>query len=415
MKNILIFGLGISGLGVLNFCKENGIAFETYDDDPSKSSSKISDLQTFDAIVLSPGISLSHEIILKAKSLSIPVISDLELFKKFAPQSVKIIGITGSNGKSTTCSLVFHILKSAGKNAFLGGNIGKSPLAKEAFESEFCVLEVSSYQLEITNFVFDAGILLNISSNHLSHHGGMEGYIKAKKKILNGKGFRISENDFSVDEILKNGYSLVENSFYKDGVFVSQVPIFENLLGKHNLKNILVAIAISSDYAKIELEEVFDAIASFKPLPHRIEMVKNVSGVKFVNDSKSTSFEATSVALSSFPKSPIFLIAGGRPKDEGIELLLEKPEFSYVKEVILIGEASGSFAKKIIEHNKKFPEKPVNYCIPGTLEKAVKLAFTSALKVKNSVVLLSPLCASLDQFKNFEERGDMFKKFVEEL
>jgi UDP-N-acetylmuramoylalanine--D-glutamate ligase len=420
MKNVLIFGLGISGRGVLEFCKERDIETHIYDDDPSKSSGEIKDsssfdLSSFDAMILSPGISLSHPLVLKAREHSLSIMSDLEFFKKFAPKSLKIIGITGSNGKSTTASLVNHILQKAGRKTFLGGNIGKSPLVKEAFEAEFCVLEVSSFQLEITNFHFDAGILLNISSNHLGHHGGMQGYIKAKQKILQGDGFRLSPKDFSTNEILKQGYSLTSNSLYKNTYFICKVPDFANLQGEHNLKNILVAIAVCMDFAKLSIKDILTAISSFSPLPHRIEFVKEVQGVKFFNDSKSTSVEATLTALKTFPKTPIFLILGGRPKEEGIEGILGKQESASIKEILLIGEASGIFAKHIIQYNKQNPQKTLNYCIPATLEKAVKLAFTSAKKVKNSIVLLSPACASLDQFKNFEERGEIFKNIVNSI
>jgi UDP-N-acetylmuramoylalanine--D-glutamate ligase len=415
MKNLLIFGLGVSGKGVLDFCKERGINTTVYDDDPSKSDGEIKDFSKFDAMILSPGISLSHQIVLKAKEALLPIISDLELFKKFSPKDVKIIGITGSNGKSTTCSLVYHILKNVGKRAFLGGNIGKSPLTKEAFEAEYCILEVSSYQLEITNFSFDAGILLNISSNHLGRHGGMEGYIKVKQKILRGEGFKLSPNDFSVSEILPKGYSILQNLLYKNGEVICELPDFANLKGEHNLKNILVAIAICMDFSKIPIEQIIPAVSSFSSLPHRIEFVREFEGVRFINDSKATSIEATLTALRAFPKTPIFLIAGGRAKEDGIEAILGRQESAFIKEILLIGEASGIFAKRIIEHNKTNPQNPLNYCIPASLAKAVPLAFKSAKKVKNSVVLLSPTCSSLDQFKNFEERGDVFKNLVNSL
>ena len=169
------------------------------------------------------------------------------------------------------------------------------------------------------------------------------------------------------------------------------------------------------DFAKLQIDEILLAISSFSALPHRIEFVKNLQGVRFFNDSKSTSANATLTALRTFPKTPVFLILGGRAKEEGVEAILGKAESAFVKEILLIGEASGVFAKRIIEHNKKNPQNPVNYCIPATLERAVKLAFTSAKKVKNSVVLLSPACASLDQFKNFEERGEVFKNIVNSL
>jgi UDP-N-acetylmuramoylalanine--D-glutamate ligase len=158
-----------------------------------------------------------------------------------------------------------------------------------------------------------------------------------------------------------------------------------------------------------------ESIKTFKGLPHRIEVLGSYESVEFINDSKATNADATLTALKALTGRPIFLIAGGISKEEGIEVLLKKNEFSKVKEVILIGVASGEFAKSIVEYNNAFPENSKNYLIAGTLEKAVKLAFISARKVKNSIVLLSPLCASFDQFKNYNERGECFRKAFEEL
>ena len=430
MKSILIFGAGVSGLGVLNFCQKKGINCLVYDDNPAKTGIKLEDINftQFEGLVLSPGIKLSHPLVLKARESGLRVISDLEVFKMFAPSSLKIIGITGSNGKSTTSSLVYHILKEAGKKAFLGGNIGISPLAEQAFNSEFCVLEVSSYQLEITDFIFDASVILNITPDHLEHHAGMEGYIKAKARILRGKGFRLVSADcpnleafqngatlFSVHKKLEQGFYIKQNKLFKNGVEIHALPAFPNLKGEHNLENILAAIIICHEFCGLSIEEIITAISSFKPLPHRIELVAEKQGVTFINDSKATNASSTKTALKALGKRPVFLIAGGRAKEEGIEALIGQPEFSMVKEVVLIGEASGDFTKKIIAFNREFPEKQINYFIAGTLERAVKLAFTSAKKVKNATVLLSPLCASFDQFKNFEERGEVFKKLVKEL
>ncbi len=415
MKKILIFGLGVSGCGVREFCKQRRIEYSIYDDNPTKCEGDTDDLSVFDLAVISPGIVLSHPFYLALKESGLEVISDIELFKRFAPPSLKIIGITGSNGKSTTASLVYHVLKTVGKNVFLAGNIGQTPLVKECFEAEYCILEVSSFQLESINFMFDAGAVLNISSNHNKEHGGIENYIKAKMRILRGDGFRIAPDGFSVREILPKGYSSVNQKFYINGKLVANLPIFTNLNGEHNLKNIVVALAICIDFVGISFNDAINSILTFKGLPHRIEFVKEVEGVKFVNDSKSTSVDATLSAINTFSGYNIFLIAGGRAKEEGIEAILEKPEFKNIKEVFLIGEASGRFAKSIIEHNKKFANAGVKYAIAGTLERAVMLAFKSAIKVKKGVVLLSPIASSLDQFKNFEERGEWFKKYVNNL
>ena len=429
----LIFGLGISGLGVLNFFKEKGISFVVCDENKEKvpqdyfQDYNAIDLKTIEQIIISPGISPFHPFIIKARGENVPVISDLELFKKYANPASKIIGITGSNGKSTTSSLVYHILQASGKKVFLGGNIGISPLNKDALEAEYVVLEVSSFQLEYTDFIFDASVLLNIQADHLAYHGGMEGYKLAKAKILENSNFSLksfecveSKNlkataEVSITKRLQNGYSLIQNNFYKDGKQQFSLPHFPMLKGAHNMQNIAFTIALCLDFAHLLPNQIIDGIQSFKPLKHRIEFIKQIEGIDFINDSKATNASSAITALKCFTGKSIFLIAGGRQKEEGIEALFGDPAFKYVKEVLLIGEAAPVFAKKIIEYNKQHPKAQVKYVIAGSLERAVTLSFISAKKNKNSVVLLSPLCASFDQFKSFEERGEMFRNLINKL
>lgn len=438
-RRVFILGFGVSGFGVYQFCKSNNIAVVVYDDKEEKLTNlpiteraSIDDIEHCDALVLSPGIMLSHQIVLRARGLNVPILSDLDIYKYFAKKDVKIIGITGSNGKSTTSSLVFHILKTLGKNAVLVGNIGVSPLFKEALEADYCVMEVSSFQSEITNFIFDASILLNITKDHILHHGGLEEYINAKLKLVKNSKLAVLAIDnllgtidtsllennaikTSTRQYLKDGFCISNHTLYQNGERLLKLPEFVNLLGEHNLENILASIVLLHKLIGVALNDLINAVLSFKPLEHRIELVKSIKTVSFINDSKATNPSSTIVALKTIKSKNIFLIAGGVAKEEGIEVILNSEFMAKLREVVLIGKAGPSFAQKIIQYNKNFPNKKVNYAIAGSLENAVKIAFSSAKKVKDSVVLLSPLCASFDQFKNYEERGRVFKELVNKI
>lgn len=432
MLNI-IFGFGITGKAVMEFLQNKNENFAICGDDESTIPKeyfvdfKLINFSTINRIIVSPSVPPYHNFIKEAKKNGVKIISDLELFKENTTPNCKIIGITGSNGKSTTASLVYHILKMSGYNAFLGGNIGISPLVPEGLTSDIAILEVSSFQLEYTNFAFDASIILNIEPDHLTFHGTFEEYKNTKVKILKDAKFSLTSFDnentqnldkatnLSTTQILSTGYSYFNLGFYKNGKLIFSTPSFNNLPGMHNVQNIGFAIALCFDFFGVNQDSIINAIANFVPLQHRIEFVKNILGVEFYNDSKATNSASTITALKTFQNKNIFLIAGGRPKEIGIEALFSEDYFKCVKQVILIGEAAADFAKKIIEYNKQNPLRSIKYVIAGNLEKATLLAFTSAKKIKNSVVLLSPLCASFDQFKNFEERGAIFKMLVSQL
>jgi UDP-N-acetylmuramoylalanine--D-glutamate ligase len=442
IKGIFVFGVGVSGKGVIKYCIENKIPVFVSDDNIKNTVSITSDavvvrdVKNFDYsqisfCVISPGVPLNTDFPLYLRSIGVKMISDLELYK-MVNKNVFIIGITGSNGKSTTASLLAFILKNLGVKAFLAGNIGISPFDESSKGMEVAVFEVSSYQLETTDFIFDVGLLLNITADHLERHGGMQGYALIKSKILkNSKfgvlGFDTSESAklkevspditlFSCQEFLKTGYSLLKGKLYKNGVLLKNNIKFENLRGEHNACNILACIIIAMEKFGFSLDDILREVATFKGLEHRIEFVREIDGVTFVNDSKATNADSCLTAIKTFQGKKVFLIAGGKAKEEGIETILNAPDFmKCVKEIFLIGEASGIFANRIIRHNKDFPSKVYKFTICGTLEKATKISFASAKKQSKSVVLLSPLCASFDQFKNFEERGQVFKKIVATL
>lgn len=447
---IFVFGLGVSGVGVCRFLKSQKIPFFCTDDNQSKAlefpDEFISDWINFDFkernisdVVISPGIAIKfpvpHGIVTKALESGINVISDLELLHRFESNKM-FIGITGSNGKSTTTSLLGYVLRKLGKKVSIVGNIGKSPFDPDAFGADVYVIEISSYQLESTHFNFDVGVLLNISEDHLIRHGGMDGYIEIKSKILKNKsGIRIlgvddihtqmlhqtlqSSGDGSCVSIscatdARSGYCIANEKLLHNSEIVCEFPRFDNLLGRHNIQNILAVIAVCRAIGGVDVRDVIESIKSFKALEHRIEFVAEIAGVKFYNDSKATNIDSTQKALEALNDRHIYLIAGGRAKEKGIEVLLPLPCFGCVKEVFLVGECAGEFASKIIEHNSGIPSnsnKRVKYVIAGTMAKAALLAFSAARKclASRSVVLLSPMCASFDQFRNFEDRGSAFK------
>lgn len=440
INKLFIFGAGVTGLSAYKFCKFNKIEVGVWDDNPL-ALQKIDptdvkrSLEGFEIILLSPGIPPDNPFIQEARLKNIKIISDLEMYKVFSPSYTKIIAVTGSNGKSTTSSLIYHVLKVLGLKTALTGNIGESPLSEEALKAEACVMEVSSFQAEITNFIYDIGILLNITPDHIEYHGTLEKYAFAKEKVpfnsnlaIVGIDTPLSEKVFEKLNIIKDriipisltkklpgGYSIINGKlFYGMDEIMSDI-YFDNLIGMHNLQNILACIVVCLEVYKVSLPKIIEIIKTFKGLPHRIEFLGKCQGVDFINDSKATNVDATLTALKALTGKNIFLIAGGIAKEEGIEALLEREDFKKVKEIILIGRAAGEFAKSIISYNKNPSFAPVKYFIAGTLSKAVEVAFLSAKKMKNSVILLSPACASFDQFQNYNDRGEHFRNAFKKL
>ncbi len=383
------------------------------------------------AVVVSPGVPISHpkphEIILKAREYNIPLTSDIELLYETCNKS-KYIAISGTNGKSTTTALVGHILKIAKKTVQVGGNIGVGALQLEPLDPEgIYVLETSSFQLELLNKVkFNTAVLLNITPDHLDRHGDFASYKAAKLKIFNNQ----TKDDYAVvsidtpemqgifDNLAKNGkQKLIPISTLKvknNGVSVIDGVIYDNitpgsskifeigelkgLLGEHNAQNIAAAYVAAKIHG-VEEETIIEAIKSFKGLEHRIELVFEKENLKFVNDSKATNTDAAENALKAF--DDIYWIAGGISKDQGIECLSHL--FHKLKHVYLIGSAAPKFSEVLKKHK-------VPYTQADTLSKSLELIKESNLS--SGVVLLSPACSSLDQWKDYEHRGSEFKKIV---
>lgn len=390
------------------------------------------------ALVLGPGVPLTHPkphfTVDMAQEANVPVIGDIELFCE-AQASAQKIAITGTNGKSTTTALIGHILQSAGRKAEIGGNIGIPALSLQPVGADGCyVLELSSYQLDLVRTShFNIAMLLNFTPDHIDRHGSMAGYVEAKSHIFD----RQNKYDYALisvdDDYSRSVYSelkqrskahiipISRHNALKQGVFVDRdgmlhdkidpmnhvaIKIYDiaNLTGRHNWQNAAFAYTACKVYG-LAARDIEKGLHSFPGLRHRLQIVSTIHGVRFINDSKATNADATSNALAPF--SNVYWIAGGRAKEGGIEPLA--PYFDSINHAFLIGEAEEQFAATL--------EGRVPYTRCDTLavafEEASKKAFAD--RKQNAVVLLSPACASFDQWKSFEERGDAFCKMVEDL
>ena len=438
-RRYVVMGLGISGMATVRSLQASQAEVWAWDDREELRAQAISagipvrsleniDWTSLTALVLSPGIPhlypAPHFSALKAREANIPIICDIDLLAQAQPHA-RYIGITGTNGKSTTTALIGHLLKTAGQIHQVGGNIGTSALALEPLkEGETYVVELSSYQLErVPHLELDIAILLNITSDHLARHGGVEGYIAAKKSIFEraGKNFKgvIGIDDpycRVIYEELKTKYPIIPVSthtcqaiyvkgkiLYDQGQAVLNLSENSFLPGLHNAQNIAVAYA-AGKLAGISRTDLVQGIQTFKGLAHRLELIGQLEGVQFINDSKATNAEAVARALVCFDN--IYWILGGQAKEGGLTGL--EAFFPRIKHAFLIGEASQEF--ELFLKGKV----PLTSC--GTLENATLEAFKKAREdSENPVVLLSPSCASWDQFRNFEHRGQVFREVFQSL
>ena len=453
-RDVAVFGLGRTGLSAAKALAAGGARVHAWDDN-EKTREKaeaagvtLSDInkrdwQTFAALVLSPGVPYKfpqpHRIVRMAEMTGVPVVGDMELFAR-AVQALpergrpKVVGITGTNGKSTTTALIGHILKQAGRDARVGGNIGKGVLDMAPLNANSVyVLELSSYQLDLVKSLHcDVGVFLNLSPDHLDRHGGIDGYVAAKKRLFlnqTPKDYAIvgvddlqsqalsmtlsAKADARVIQVssgyaLGRGISAVRGKLY-DSLLGKAMPVgdlsdAQALPGRHNHQNAAAAYA-ACRVLGVEPNTIIEAIKSFPGLPHRLEMIAKVDGVQFVNDSKATNAQAAEQALKAFPR--VYWIAGGQAKFDGIDELA--PLFPRVAKAYLIGEAQDKFTESLKG------KAPSVKC--GTLERAVEEALRDARQAEepNPIILLSPACASFDQFKDFEARGEAFRQIVESL
>lgn len=443
-KAIAVFGLGKSGLSVTKVLIENGIRTVAWDDNKeniaraksmgaeTQDLSKM-DLSQFDYLILSPGIPYTfepHVVVENASKHQLKIIGDVELLH-LLNHNIPTIGITGTNGKSTTTALLAHILKEAGKNIIVAGNIGVPVFDVHYTDDiDYLVLELSSYQLDLSpTFKPDYSVILNISADHLDRHGSMEAYVASKASILSGGGMGVIcvDDDFtqvlfdkgfmegqrkltpvSVRHAIPEGYyvnndRLMVNHLGEDSEIFS-LDKFPTLKGKHNQQNIACASIVSLNL-NIQPDVIFRACESFSGLPHRQYFVGTKNQVTFINDSKATNMEAASKALSAYDN--IFWISGGQAKEDGIqgvEVFKDKIVKAY-----LIGEAQNEFALFL-----KYLGIAFELC--GDLKTAMKKSYAEAEDFgQDNVLLLSPACASWDQFTSFEDRGNQFTSLAKEI
>lgn len=445
-NTVAVVGLGKSGLSAARALKDGGADVLVWDDRPDargaaeKAGYRLAAPDAYDwsgdapaALVLSPGIPLTHPKPHPAAAAAgihgIPVLGDVELLYRACPQA-HYIGITGTNGKSTTTALIGHILSSADRTVEVGGNLGTPALDLAPLDADgIYVLEMSSYQLDLTHSVaFDSAILLNVTADHLDRHGGMDGYIAAKKRIFRNQGHGAAAIVGVDDDHCKavataleaDGHTVIRLSVthqLKNGVYIADGKLIDAMQGApvavldlndapalpglHNAQNIAAAYAATRREG-LTPAEIRDGILSFPGLAHRLETVVVEDGIRFVNDSKATNAEATARALASFER--IYWIAGGREKEGGYDVL--RPYLPTVRKAFLIGEAAENMAAALSNSLE------VEIC--GTLQRAVEQATALAMAegVRGSAVLLSPACASFDQFPNFEIRGAAFTEAV---
>ena len=437
-KHYAVLGLARSGRATVDALLASGAKVTAWDDsdaarmavsDKAEIDNFIGgDLTQFDSIVVTPGLPLNrHPIAALAKAAEVELIGDIELFARARADLPphKVVGITGTNGKSTTTALVHHILQTAGVPSLMGGNIGLPILAQDPLpEGGVYVLELSSYQLDLTQTLdCEVAVLLNITPDHLDRYDGFEAYAASKVRLLEmqskGQSIVFGHSVHADHRQIYDRYFLSERGsdvqclpsycvqdpadlwdpFNSDN-WLSTQKEWPGLQGPHNAENAATAICIGYSLG-VKNQLVAQALETFGGLPHRMERVREKDGFQFVNDSKATNPTATAPALAAFPA--IRWILGGQAKSDDLDECA--PHFGHVRMAYTIGEASALFAALLKPH------MAVAEC--GTLDVAVKAAANDAQP--GDTVLLSPACASFDQFTDFEARGDAFRAAVEAL
>ena len=440
-KHYAVYGLARSGIATVEALLASGARVTAWDGKEeargnAPAGAEIADLDTadltqFDSLVVTPGLPLNrHPIASRARDASVEIIGDIELFARARPELPphKVVGITGTNGKSTTTALVHHILQTAGVPTTMGGNIGLPILTQEPLpKGGVYVLELSSYQIDLTQSLdCDVAVLLNITPDHLDRYESFEAYARSKLRIFDmlGRGHAaLVGNDLTLEEDWVGDYldelhcsgrgieeyrvlmdttwdrhaSVADGVLSWNGVRLSAQADWPSLQGPHNAWN---AAAAATACLIVGLDEgaIAEGLMTFAGLPHRMERVREKDGVLFVNDSKATNATAVAPALAAYPS--IRWILGGQPKSGELDECA--PFFPHVRSAYTIGDAADLFERLLVPH------MPVKNC--GKLDAAVRQAARDA--EPGDTVLLSPACASFDQFRDFEDRGDQFKNLV---
>jgi UDP-N-acetylmuramoylalanine--D-glutamate ligase len=434
-QRFAVVGLGKNGLPAAQALVAMGAKVTVWDDQDTAragaSGLPLRDLRTgpfaFDALVLSPGIPhhlpAPHPIAARAIEAGVPILSDAELLFRAvrrAGSRARFVGVTGTNGKSTTTALLAHVLATAGRPVASGGNLGPASLSLPLLpDIGVYVLEMSSYMLErLATMRFDAATMLNLSADHIDRHGDMAGYARAKIAVFD----RQASDDLAVvgiDDALSremaetlrgratpvttvSGVAAAADVRCVDGILCdAEGPIFTMaealaLPGAHNAQNAAAASAIGG-FLGVARGDIARGLATYPGLPHRQQLVATVDGVRFINDSKATNADAAERALVCYER--IIWIAGGMAKEGGIEPLV--PLFPRIARALLIGRDAPILSATLTSHG--VPHETV-----ATLEEAMPAAFAAAKAAGSDIVLLSPACASWDQFTGYDQRGDRF-------
>lgn len=424
----LIFGLGVSGLETIKFLDKKGWEISIYDDDAKKlsefgkkysMSSKDSVPEKTDVLIVSPGVPGTHPLILDAIKKKVEIAGEMEFAARFLT-SEKVIAVTGTNGKSTTVTLIHDILKKAGEDSYLCGNIGVPMITGVEKGHGFLVVEISSFQLETLESLHpDVSMILNVTPDHLDRYKNYEEYLMTKVKLgrLLKKGGLLVVNGgdeplCAAVACIKGEKHLFSSGGKSDAIFESgKVTVGEfaidmektALRGEHNVENVMAALLGVTPFVK-DAKAVQSAIYGFKPLRHRMELVDSFDGVTFIDDSKGTNVGAVEKSLSGFPERSVVLILGGVDKGgsyEPLRLLADKK----CKGVVLIGAS----APLIAEYFEGFDQLDNAGSMKEAVEKAYKMADGSG------TVLLSPACSSFDWYENYKKRGDDFIEQVKAL
>lgn len=451
-QNIAVFGLSASGLAAARALADSGAAVAAWDDDGAKRDAAAADgipladphaadWSAVDALVLTPGVPLTHPephpVVKLAQDARCAIIGDVELLVEACAGST-FVGVTGTNGKSTTTSLIAHVLGAAGRIVEAGGNLGPPALSLDKLPADgVYVLELSSYQLDLTQEArFDIAVFLNLTPDHLDRHGDMDGYLSAKRRLFRDRTGAAADQVAIIGVDDEYGRRLFSDMSSRDrwrcipvsgeraaehGVYVLDGSLFDTteaaasssicdlsgcvtLPGRHNWQNAAAAYAAARALG-IATPAIAAALPTFPGLPHRQELVATIDGVRYVNDSKATNGEAASRAVASY--GDVYLIAGGLPKDGGLSAIL--PLAGRIRHAFLIGEAAVGFAEEL--------DGVTDVTLTRDLATAVGDAHRLAQSESRpgAVVLLSPACASFDQWPNFEARGNAFRDMVVNL
>jgi UDP-N-acetylmuramoylalanine--D-glutamate ligase len=423
-KKVTVFGLGKSGLAAARKLSAMGAKVRATD---AKSSLDIQELdgigievelgghtlksiEDAEMIVVSPGVHLDIPVLEEAKKRGIPIISEIELAYQFVTKP--IVAVTGTNGKTTTTTLIGEMLRAAGKKVSVGGNIGSPLVEVDDSKLDFIVAEISSYQLEtVDKFKPWVSVILNIQSDHLERHRSMQEYVKQKARIFmnqTGDDYLVYNEDDPIVKQMVLGARCRVLGFSKDRAaeIITINPEEIKIPGRHNLENALAA-ASAAYLCGVSKETVVRVLKTFPGVEHRIEYAVTVDRIDFYNDSKGTNPDSTMVAIDTFSNRGIVLILGGRDKGTDLAPMVEKVKKN-VKEVVLIGEAAQRFEEAL--RSKGYSH--IHHA-GSSMAEAVNKSFS--LASPEDVVLLSPACASFDMFNNYEERGRAFKEIVRNL